>query len=114
MKVYPVKSIIAVTIIILMSVACDNDFSGPGRQERLDNAERLTFSQDGESAQNPVFSPDGEYILCTRFKKGYNKPPSELVKINIATKQEVVIIPAQPGVEHINAPGSSWIDGKIC
>jgi TolB protein len=100
-------------MIALMSFACNKD-DEPNSQERLDNAEQLTFSKNGESAQNPVFSPDGKYILFTRFKYGYNEPPSELVKINILTKEETIIIPAQSGVEHISAPGSSWVNGKIC
>ncbi|MCX6329391.1 MAG: hypothetical protein NTZ85_07780 [Bacteroidia bacterium] len=114
MKSYIFKLIFVCTIIAIMSIACSNDDDEPGQQVRLDNAEQLTFCQNGESAQNPAFSPDGKYILFTRFKNGYNEPPSELVKININTKEETVIIPAQNDVEHISVPGSSWINGKIC
>jgi TolB protein len=114
MKSYSVKSIFVCSIVIITSFACRNNDDEPGLTVRLDDAEQLTFSQKGESAQNPAFSPDGKYILFTRFKNGYNEPPSELVKININKKEETVIVPAQKDVEHISVPGTSWINGKIC
>src|SRR4030043_1985350 len=105
MKSYIFKSIIVCTIIAIMCIACSNDDDIPGQQVRLDDAEQLTFSQNGESAQNPAFSPDGKYILFTRFKNGYNEPPSELVKIKVKTNQEAVVRPAKILVGHIYMPG---------
>ena len=111
------KSFLVLLMFTLISVSCsneDDDEDEPVTPVRLDNAVQLTFSQNGESTQNPAFSPDEKYILFTRFKNGYNEPPSELVKININTKEETIIIAAQTGVENISVPGSSWVNGKIC
>lgn len=80
---------------------------------RNDNAAQLTFTDGIVSSQNPAFSPDGQYILFTRFLNGYNEPPSQLVKININTGIEEIIISASTGVEHISVPGPVWINGKI-
>jgi len=114
MKDIHIHVIAYLSIVIIISVSCVTDNEEPASQVRNDNAQQLTYSNDGESAQNPAFSPDGNYILFTRFINGYNNPPSELVKINISSGEETVIVAHQGNVEHINAPGSSWIDGKIC
>ncbi len=105
--------VVLCVVPLLVNTGCVTD-DDPVSEVRNDDARRLTFSQNGESAQNATFSPDGNYILYTRFKEGYNNPPSELVKINISTGEETVVIAAQGDVEHINSPGSSWINEQIC
>jgi TolB protein len=82
--------------------------------ERDDSARQLTFSSSGASSQNPAFSPDGKYILFTRFLDGYNGVPSELVRVEIETGEEEVIVPTAGEVENTSVPGTSWVDGKIC
>ena len=81
--------------------------------ERQDDAEQLTFSEDGQSSQNPAFSPDGKYILFTRFLDGYNGVPSELVRMEIATGEEEVIVQARGEVENTSVPGTTWVNEKI-
>ncbi len=103
------KHVISVAVILCMCVLMSCTFLS-----RPDGATRLTYSPDGQSSQNPAFSPDGQYIMFTRFLNGYNKVPSELIKINILTGVEEIIIPAENNVEHITAPGPSWVDGRIC
>ncbi len=106
-----------ILILVNFSGVCggeDDDDLSDGTSLRLDNATRLTYSTDNQSAQNPAFSPDGQYILFTRFLNGYNEPPSELVIININTGAEQIIIPASTNVEHISVPGPVWISGTIC
>lgn len=108
-----IKHFVCCAVLVLAGSGCvaDND---PVSEVRNDDAWRLTFSSGGESAQNPTFSPDGNFVLFTRFMDGYNNPPSELVKINIGTGEETVVIAASGDVENINSPGSSWINGRIC
>jgi len=108
-----IKHFVCCAVLVLAGSGCvaDND---PVSEVRNDDAWRLTFSSGGESAQNPTFSPDGNFVLFTRFRDGYNNPPSELVKINIGTGEETVVIAASGDVENINSPGSSWINGRIC
>ncbi len=106
-------------LVFLLMLAALGVRSRPSRLEaqqleRSDGAKQLTCSPAGTSAQNPAFSPDGQYVLFTRFLGGYNTPPAELVTVNWRTGEETVIVPAQPDVEHINAPGTAWVDGQIC
>ncbi len=80
--------------------------------KRTDNAMKITNAQH-ESCQNPCFSPDGKYIVYTRFLNGYNIGPSELVIIKIDGSDEKVIVPASYS-DNVNVPFGSWVDDKIC
>ena len=115
-----IKLLTLYLFIFLISCYNGSDDESDGKnhsnnsEERNDSAIRLTFSEYPASCQNPTFSPDGNYILFTRFTKGYNTGPSELVKINISTLEETIIIPAIIDADHVNVPGTSWINNKIC
>jgi Tol biopolymer transport system component len=113
MKADFLRGLVSGVVLVLAGGSCVTD-DDPISEVRNDDAERLTFSSVGESAQNPTFSPDGNYVLFTRFKEGYNDPPSELVKINIGTGEETVVIAAPGDAENINSPGSSWVGDRIC
>lgn len=88
--------------------------AGPaaGFDTRSDGAVRITDALS-ESCQNPVFSPDSREILFTRFTNGYNRGPSELVRVWLDGTRETVIIPAS-GSDNVNVPYGSWVAGKIC
>ncbi len=73
---------------------------------------QLTHSSP-QSSQNPCFSPDGQYLVYTRFVNGYNIGPSELVKVKIDGSEERVIVPASDS-DNVNVPFGSWVDHKIC
>ena len=105
------KLLSAIILVTIIAIGCIYNRDAE-LDKRNDGAFRLTHSQGLKSCQNPAFSPDGKHILFTRFLNGYNKGPSELVRINIATKVETVIIPAGE-FDNVNIPGNSWIDGKI-
>ncbi len=79
-------------------------------EKRVDGALRITNCYP-RSCQNPVFSPDSSQIIFTRFLNGYNKGPSELVKINLETGEEKIIIKADG--DSVNVPYGSWIGNKI-
>jgi len=81
-------------------------------ETRADGASRITDSPGSSSSQNPVFSPDSCYILLTHFQNGYNRGPSELVRIRIDGAEPAVIIPADDA-DNVCAPYGSWINGKI-
>ncbi|MCK5831788.1 MAG: PD40 domain-containing protein [Methylococcales bacterium] len=62
------------------------------------------------SLQNPAFSPDGESIVFTRFKDGYNNGKSSIHTYNLETgvlSTLVDIDPVKPS-HNVNLPGSSW------
>lgn len=82
----------------------DDDREGLS-QERRDDATRIPISLSG-SLQNAAFSPDGETIVMTRFREGYNEEPAELylVEVGDGSARELV----SDGSGNVNLPGSSW------
>jgi len=79
-------------------------------EQRSDGSIRITNCYS-KSCQNPVFSFDSKEVLFTRFLNGYNKGPSELVKMDLFTGKEAVIVKADG--DNVNVPYGSWIDNKI-
>lgn len=51
---------------------------------RPDGARRLTRPEGAESNQNACFSPDGSFLVFTRFERGYNKGPAHLYRLDVA------------------------------
>ena len=74
---------------------------------RDDKAVKLDINLSG-SLQNAAFSPDGKSIVFTRFRKGYNKPPSDLYIYNLETKALRELV--SDGSSNVNLPGESWND----
>jgi len=72
---------------------------------RNDNAIKLDINLPG-SLQNPAFSPDGKTIVFTHFRKGYNKPPSDLYTFNLETKELKPLV--VDGSSNVNLPGECW------
>jgi len=79
---------------------------------RSDGAVKITNSLP-KSSQNPVFSPDNNSIIYTRFLNGYNLGPSEIVKVKIDGTNEKVIVRASDS-DNVNVPYGSWIGNKLC
>jgi len=73
--------------------------------ERNDDALKLNINLEG-SLQNPAFSPDGKSIVFTCFRKGYNKPPSDLYLFNLETEELTKLV--SDGSSNVNLPGQSW------
>ena len=106
-NIYETAFIIFSIIIVLFS-SCSKEFE----VKRQDNAIKIaSFSK--YSCQNPVFSPDGQYLVYTRFLRGYNIGPSELVKIKIDGSAEKIIVSASDA-DNVNVPQGSWVKNKIC
>jgi TolB protein len=83
-------------------VFCDsNGVESP----RDDGAYRVEISQGG-SLQNPVWSPDGQSILITRFQNGYNREPADLLIIGLHSNAVRTLV--SDGSGNINLPGASW------
>ena len=99
-----------ILIIVILFLYYGSNIFFP-KSVRSDSATKLTNCFPN-SCQNPVFSPDGKYILFTRFINGYNKGPSELVRIDLTTKEKKIII-SDSGFDNVNVPFGSWIDDKI-
>ena len=95
-------------LLIILLISCSKEFE----VKREDNAIKIaSFSK--YSCQNPVFSPDGQYLVYTRFLRGYNIGSSELVKIKIDGSDEKIIVSASDA-DNVNVPQGSWVENKIC
>lgn len=58
------------------------------------------------SLQNPAWSPDGTKIVFTRFRKGYNDGPADVMIFEISTSTVHAI--ASDGSDNVSQPGSTW------
>jgi TolB protein len=76
----------------------------PGVQ-REDEGRSVNISAGG-SLQNPVWSPDGNSLLFTRFRDGYNAESADLFVFDLSSSQIRVLV--SDGSGNINLPGSSW------
>jgi len=73
--------------------------------QRGDGARRVNIPVDG-SLQNPVWSPDCNSLLLTRFRDGYNTGPADLFVVDLSSSSVRVLI--SDGSGNVNLPGSSW------
>jgi TolB protein len=88
----------------LTSVPIPTITSLPGVQ-REDGGRRVNIPADG-SLQNPVWSPDSNSLLFTRFIDGYNAEPADLLVFDLSSSNTRVLI--SDGSGNVNLPGSSW------
>jgi TolB protein len=72
---------------------------------RSDGAWMIPVKIQG-SLQNPAWSPDQSNILFTRFRKGYNMEPADLIVLDIKSDSTRVLV--ADGSGNVNLPGSSW------
>jgi TolB protein len=77
----------------------------PDSCQRHDNAVKLNIPLSG-SLQNPAFSPDGDAIVFTRFRNGYNQGPADIFIFHLADSTIDTLV--MDGSENVNLPGSSW------
>ena len=101
-----------VFVLFLFAISLSACGSDELEFEREDNAIQITFDAP-MSSQNPVFSPDGEYILYTRFVDGYNVGASELVKVRIEDGAQEILVPAGE-FNHVNVPYGAWVGNQVC
>lgn len=80
----------------------DND---PDSYLRYDNAKKLDIPISG-SLQNPAFSPDGNAIVFTRFRNGYNQDPADIFIYNLESGNIDTLV--LDGSVNVNLPGSCW------
>ncbi len=78
---------------------------GDGNEKRSDNAYKVNIKLNG-SLQNPAWSPDGQFLLFTRFRNGYNEEPADLYIINLQTAEVTQLV--ADGSGNVNLPGSVW------
>lgn len=72
---------------------------------RSDGSYKLRIPLGG-SLQNPAFSPDGQWILLTNFKNGYNQEPADIIMFNLESRTLKTLV--SDGSANVNLPGSCW------
>ncbi len=100
-------------LLIVLALPSRLEAGDRGRPRRPDGAVRVAACPGAQSCQNPVFSPDGRLLLFTRFRNGYNRGPSELVRVARDGTQERVLIPAEDS-DNVNASNGSWVGRRLC
>lgn len=73
--------------------------------ERDDAAYEVVIDTGG-SLQNPAWSPDGSSILFTRFRRGYNREPADLMVLNLERGSARLLV--SDGSGNVNTPGAVW------
>ncbi len=72
---------------------------------RSDGAYKLQIPMTG-SLQNPAWSPEGNELLLTRFRNGYNEGPADLVVFDLEDESARLLV--ADGSDNVNLPGASW------
>ena len=95
---------------LVICASCGGGASSPPASDgnenvRNDNAVKLNINLTG-SLQNPAFSPDGNAIVFTRFRDGYNMGASDLYTFDLVTEETTALM--SDGESNVNLPGSSW------
>jgi len=91
--------------ILFIQLGCTDDVVDPESYLRNDNAVKLDIPLSG-SLQNPAFSPDGDAIVFTRFRNGYNTEPADIFTYNIENNKVDTLV--MDGSANVNLPGSCW------
>lgn len=73
--------------------------------QREDGSRKVNILVDG-SLQNPVWSPDSNSLLFTRFRDGYNAEPADLFVVDLGSSDIRKLI--SDGSGNVSLPGSSW------
>jgi TolB protein len=89
--------------IFLFYTSCDKN--DPKSYLRYDDASKLDIPISG-SLQNPAFSPNGDAIVFTRFRNGYNQEPADIFVFYLENGRVDTLI--MDGTTNVNLPGSSW------
>jgi TolB protein len=73
--------------------------------KRADGSMRIRIALTG-SLQNPAWSPDGQSIVFTRFRDGYNRGPADVYMLHLPTNQLKPVL--VDGATNVSQPGSTW------
>ena len=93
-------------VLLFTLISCSKEnVMEEATNSRNDGAIKLEINLSG-SLQNPAFSPDGNTIVFTRFRNGYNRPPSDLYTYNLETKEITPLV--ADGNSNVNLPGECW------
>jgi TolB protein len=89
--------------IFIFLTACEE--IDPDSYLRHDTAIKLNIPISG-SLQNPAFSPNGNAIVFTRFRNGYNQEPADILIFYMEGNTLDTLV--MDGSANVNLPGSCW------
>lgn len=95
--------VLFILCILLCITGCED--TDPDSYLRHDSAKKLDIPLSG-SLQNPAFSPDGDAIVFTRFRNGYNLDPADIFIYNLESGNIDTLV--MDGSVNVNLPGSCW------
>jgi len=99
------KTFLIALVLFFFLPSCDSPTDTDIEQEPEVEASQLPLNVTG-SLQNPAWSPDGEELLFTQFKNGYNMEPADLLIFNLEMDSLRLLI--SDGSGNINLPGTAW------
>lgn len=101
--------------LLLGSAGCDQSCAPPFPEVqpllpgmRDDGAARLTVEGGTESNQNPCASPDGSFVVFTRFENGYNRGPAHIYLLDLDTPGAVPQPLTDGDYDDVNVPGGCF------
>src|SRR5688572_2843972 len=107
-------SIVLCVALLLGACSGDDDRAaddGPADEPEAEGLPDEFFApEEGASAQNPAFSPDGDVVLVTIFHEGYNDGPAGLFIVDDG-EAEPLLDPEDN--DAVNMPGTSWHEDQI-
>jgi TolB protein len=105
------KKILILSLILIFSVLAGCTDSQLDEEDedtplyRSDGSYKVDIPIGG-SLQNPAFSPDGNSIVFTRFRNGYNEEPADIFIFNLEDKNLDTLV--MNGNCNVNLPGACW------
>lgn len=108
--------IIFITTFLFINCTPIHDNGGSSKNSKTENNDRkdnayMVDIQLSGSLQNPAWSPDGNSLVFTRFRNGYNEEPADIYTYNLETKELKCLVSDNSG--NINLPGSIWKSNSI-
>jgi TolB protein len=97
------RAVLIIVAAAALSVAALAQGTEPNR--RPDGAEQLPIKLDG-SLQNAAWSPNGAQIAFTRFRRGYNRSPADILIFDLQSRAVTTLI--DDGNTNVSQPGSTW------
>lgn len=92
-------------LVLVLIITGDCNALKASECKREDGAFCLPIALSG-SLQNPAWSPDGNSIVFTRFRNGYNQGPADLIVYDLTTATTRTLV--SDGSDNVNLPGSCW------
>ena len=107
MKRRAVVCLVTGVVVLALVYPVRSAMTGPAPVTRADGAMKIPITEIGGSLQNPCWSPAGDRLVITQFKKGYNAGLS-VVRLVDATGGPELVRLSGTDAQSVSMPGSCW------